>query len=264
MYSINPIYNLLHEQDEEMPEVNMSSIYGTGSVASGVAGEELLRRNWDRLNGTVTRFHNTDKKNVKDIMQNGILAKFSEDPNNITNKVVDDVDMAKKKGLVYTSKDRNLASGVGKQRHNLHLADNNGKNLKLKFNYDDISKLARIENPELRGMTKEQYINSRMNDLRLFLIPEHQRRAVLAQEYDYFKNGTHIFRGDISPEHIVGSKKYKSQIDWKRWKDYVKKHPKRFAKGVGLSLAGLTGLAGAGYLAKKSYDAHKEEASKRH
>lgn len=81
------------EEDE-----NKAAIAGIG--AAGI----LATTKPGRLTGKVTRYHNTEKKNVKSILKEGLKAKYSEDPNNLTNRVVRDVDMSKKKDLIYTAK----------------------------------------------------------------------------------------------------------------------------------------------------------------
>ena len=144
MYPLNPLYEFLNKDQKR-------SLETTGAIGSGLIGANLIKNSTDRLAGTVTRFHNTDKSNVASIMDKGILAKFADDPENLTNSVLRDVDPSKKTGLVYTSKTRSFANGVGAQRYKINhpfeamagipiTPDKTGKNIKLKFRYDDIKK----------------------------------------------------------------------------------------------------------------------------
>lgn len=204
-------------------------------------------------------------------MENGIKASKSTDPNNLTNRVLRDIDMNDKEGLIYTAKEKKTANGIGAQRDWIERKSKNGgfgllfgpdeefvkeyknptrsKTLKLEFDYDDIKGQEKIANPELRGGKSLEEVNKIRASKGMSPMTEGQFKAL--------GEGTHIFKGDIDPSHIVGGKGYKKR-DASKVLNYIKNNPGRFGKEA-LKVAGGAGLiAGAGVLAKKSYNNQKE------
>lgn len=201
-----------------------------------------------RLTGKVTRYHNTEEKNVKSILNEGIKSKYSKDPSNLTNQCLSDVDSSKKEGLIYTSKSRKLADEIGKTKRG-----GKSKTLKLEFDYDDIKSQKKIKNPELRGARDwKEYL-----EIRSRKHPEFKTlpKSKIKKAFKTLDEETHIFRGDIDPSHIVGGKGYKRRT-LKQISRYIKNNPGRFGKEA--AKVG-TGIGLGVYSGKKSYDLLKEK-----
>ena len=223
------------------------------ALVSGIGSVALLgSTKIGRLTGKVTRYHNTEEKNVKSILNEGIKSKYSKDPNNLTNQCLSDVDLSKKEGLIYTSKSRKMADEIGKNRK----GEGKSRTLKLEFDYDDIKSQKKIKNPELRGARDwKEYLKIRSKKHPEF---KDLSKSKIKKAFKALDEETHIFRGDIDPSHIVGGKGYKRRT-LKQIGRYIKNNPGRFGKeavkvgaGVGLGV----------YSGKKVYDLLKEKDSK--
>ena len=247
---------------------------GEKALASGIGSMALLgTTKTGRLTGKVTRYHNTENKNVQSILEEGLKSKYSDDPNNLTNTVLSDVDKKKKSGLIYTSKRKldGLNVGAAREYHkevksgnfwkaitgpdldDYRKAKKNSTTLKLEFDYDDLKNKERIENPELReAKTWKEYQN---------IMRQKGRKIsdfIAKEEFNSLGKGTHIFRGDISSNHVVGGKGYQKR-SMKQIGKYIKNNPGRFGKEAAKVGAGV----GLGvYSGKKAYDALKEKNSK--
>lgn len=249
---------------------------------SGIAGGGMILKKTKsgRLTGKVTRYHDAPTEVIDKIKKEGLKAKYAEDPNNLTNQVLKDVSMDKKKGLVYTAKKKKFAYQVGTQRANLSgkvklykLSDlikevlgksKHHKVLKLEFDYDDIKNQPKIKNPELRGTTnaKDFYnkMRNNMDELQKVMAPEYEKldpitKKTLKNSYNSLDSGTHIFKGDIDSSHIVGGKGYKKRT-LKQVAKYIKNNPKRFGKEA---VKVATGAALLGYGVKKAADYQKNK-----
>lgn len=124
----------------------------------------------------------------------------------------------------------------------------NNKTLKLEFDYDELKGSPRIENPELRGSKNWKEFNKK--------VPQDPISAYTS--YKTLGEGTHIFKGDIDPKHIVGGKGYKKRT-LEQIKKYIKNNPKRFGKEA--AKVG-TGLIIGGYAVKKAIDSGKKKKKK--
>ena len=261
---------LFSKKSDELEDKSL--LQGGASALLGIGGAGVLSQTkTGRLTGKVTRYHNTKIENVNDILENGIKASKSTDPNNLTNRVLRDIDMNAKEGLVYTAKEKKTANGIGATRDWLERKSKNGgwgllfgpdeefakesknptrsKTLKLEFDYDDIKGQERVANPELRGGKSLEEVNK--------IRASKGMRPMTKEQFKALGEGTHIFKGDIDPSHIVGGKGYKKRGASKVL-NYIKNNPGRFGKEA-LKVAGGVGLiSGAGVLAKKSYENSKE------
>lgn len=223
------------------------------AIGSGLGSAAILGNTKPgRLTGKVVRYHNTEKKNVENILKEGLKSRYAEDPENLTNTVLPDIDMNEKRGKVYTSKSRLGAFETGLAREyekrtkdqflfkdpvgfeDIINTKHNDKTLKLEFDYDELKGKKRIANPELRGAkTKEEFYEKLSK----------ARPGVTKQEaYDLFKQlgeGTHVFEGDIDPKHIVGGEGYKRRT-FKQIGKYIKNNPKRFGKEAAKVTAGVS------------------------
>ena len=69
----------------------------------------------------------------------------------------------------------------------------------------------------------------------------------------------YVLPGELGPEHIVGSSKFKRH-SLSEFKDYVKKNKGRFAKGVGL---GTLGAVGVGLGTRELYNQYRSKRDKK-
>lgn len=221
-------------------------------LASGISSMALLgSTKTGRLTGKVTRYHNTENKNVQNILEEGIKSEYSKDPNNLTNQCLSDVDPSKKEGLIYTSKSRKLADEIGKNKRG-----GKSKTLKLEFDYDDIKSQKKIKNPELRGARDwKEYLKIRSKKHPEF---KDLPKSKIKKAFKALDEETHIFRGDIDPSHIVGGKGYKRRT-LKQIRRYIKNNPGRFGKEAAKV---VTGVGLGAYSGKKTYDLLKKKDSK--
>ena len=163
--------------------------------------------------------------------------------------------------LVYTSKKKTPAEimSIINQRKGRGKA----AILKLSIPYDEykdkFKKMRVYDNPEfnLRGfkteddLVREQLKRSRSNDVISRFLEKKKAK-------DYWNNfsgakgttGTRIFEGDIESKYIKGGEGYKKN-SLKEIIKYAKKNPKRFLKGSGKALAGLSLLGGGVAIATK-------------
>ena len=226
----------------------------SGAAAVGAAGI-LATTKTGRLTGKVVRYHNTENKNVQGILENGILSKYATDPDNITNKVLKHVPMEEKEGLVYTAKKKSVADSVGLQRERLKSPwaglfppspgdlkkwKDASKTLKLEFDYDQIKNLKKEPNPELLGANSFVEFKKRFYETHPKIEKSLLMDINLLNGYKSLGKDTHVFRGDIKPENIVGGKGYKKRTA-KQTLKYIKNNPGRFGKeaakvGVGVGL----------------------------
>lgn len=238
----------------------------TGVGAAGI----LATTKTGRLTGKVVRYHNTENKNVQSILENGILSKYATDPDNITNKVLKHVPMGKKEGLVYTSKKKSVANSVGLQRErlkdpwaglfpptpkDLKKWKDASKTLKLEFDYDQIKNLKKEANPELLGANSFEEFRKKFYETHPNIKKSQLMDLSLRDGYKSLGKDTHVFRGNIKPENIVGGKGYKKRTA-KQILKYIENNPGRFGKeaakvGVGVGLGS--------YAIKKAVDNSKQK-----
>ena len=155
--------------------------------------------------------------------------------------------MEKKKGLVYTAKNKKAVKGIieGREIHGLP----ESKVLKLEFDYDDLKNSGKaevIENPELRGSKNwKEWMDKKPRGI---FSPEKGSpidKIISAAEYEMLgPESTHVFKGDIDSKNIVGGKGYKKRTA-KQVINYIKKNPKRFGKEAAKVAAGV-GAVGTG------------------
>lgn len=92
--------------------------------------------------GKETLWHATDASNVKNIKAEGLKSKFATDPTNLTNTILKDVPMSKKKGKVYLARDKRMAKVIrtnARVKSLLGLGESK-KILKVKISLDDVAK----------------------------------------------------------------------------------------------------------------------------
>lgn len=134
----------------------MISAGGVGATIPLVnSGIKDLKKNKRKVIGLEEMFHNTDSPDA--VLKEGIKAKFSEDPNNLANTVLDDISMKEKKGKVYLGRKKEVSDNVGLSRKQKTGRD--GKTLHVNIPYEDLKKMKQVDNPELHGAkTFEEYL----------------------------------------------------------------------------------------------------------
>lgn len=257
------------EEDKEK-KIDKDKALAIGGVGTG--GFILSKTKPGRLTGKVVRWHDAPTEVIDKIKEEGLKAKYAEDPDNLTNKVLQDIPMEKKKGLVYTSKKKGSAFGVGSQRSLMKgEIDNIGqlkellfrrskhhKPIKLEFDYDELKDSPRIENPELRGAKSvKEFYEARRKSMGADAVGfpgwddlDPVTKSKFKSVYKQLGEDTHIFKGDVDPSHIVGGKGYKKRT-MKQVVNYIKNNPKRFGKEAAKV---ATGAALLGYGTKKAVD----------
>lgn len=248
------------DEDSEKKQIAL----GTGVASTATLGSVKA----EKLTGKVTRYHGTGAENVENILKEGLKSRYAQDPNNLTNRVLSGkVPEEELKDLIYLTKKKGVARSVNQARQLYADASHYNENffgqiglwdylrllkdakkkqkiLKLEFDYDAIKNLPKIKNPELRGANNWREFADRAG---LDPIDAYINYKALGED-------THIFKGDISPENIVGGAGYKKRT-LKQIKNYIKNNPKRFGKeaakiGVGLGLGAIA--------AKAAYDIGKK------
>lgn len=244
-------------------DTNNTNNTNSNLAASGLAiggGALLAGTKYNKLTGREVRYHVTSEKNIPSILNSGIKASYSTDPNNLTNRVLKNIPMDKKEGLVYLGKSKKAAKAV--QRGRGRVLNDPGKRLKLVFNYDDLKNLPTAANPELLGKTNPQdWFNTKMSGLGVKTTYDQLdpiQRSIVKKQYDILSTkGTHVIRGDVSASNIVGGVGYKKR-SFQDVKNYIKNNPKRFGKEALKVGLGGAALGTAGYLMYRNYKKKKE------
>lgn len=241
-------------------------------VAGGLAGiglgAKLANSSKSKITGLENFYHNTDSKNIRSILNEGIKAKFAEDPNNLTNQVLGDVSMDKKKGKVYLGRKKSVSDSVGLARD--IRSGGSSKTLKVNIPYEDLKKMKEVDNPELRGAKSKSEFAKKLIEKESAsgnpLTDSKFGRAVIGLQgrevYNTLgREGTTVIEGDIASKYIKGSKDYQ-KYGLKEMGNYIKHNPGRFAKGVAKGAAGLGLATGGGYLAYKGVKGKKSKEDK--
>lgn len=237
----------------------------TGGLAGLGLGAKLAKSSKSKITGLEELYHNTDSKNIKSILDEGIKAKFAEDPNNLTNQVLGDVPMDEKKGKVYLGRKKSVSDGVGLSRD--MRSGTNSKTLKVNIPYEDFKKMKEVDNPELRGAKSKSEFAKKLIEKESAsgnpLTDSKFGRAIIGlqgkEAYDTLnRKGTAVIEGDIASKYIKGSKDYQ-KYGLKEMGNYIKHNPGRFAKGVAKGTVGLGLATGGGYLAYKGIKGKNKE-----
>lgn len=175
----------------------------------------------DKLAGRKVVYHGTRLNNLESIYDKGIQGKRTDDPNSYTKKSLvstePDSEKRKYRGLAYTTGDKKYADSFGKNRH--ELAHNGidgkyGKTLKITIPRSEYKKLKKVGNPEygpfndyISGkITKDQLAKTLTGKAWKDLSKEERKPITLS--IPTIKKQL-VVRGNIKPEWIVGSAKYK-------------------------------------------------------
>lgn len=258
---------------------------GAGIVGVGGAGV-LANKSKDKgyLSGRRTVYHTTEKKNVPSIKEHGLKPFGKNDAEaGFTNRALSYqrqlgfIDDNADKPAVYLAKNKKVAKSIinGKKMQSILSGGitpfEEQEIIKAKIPYDKYKKQKTIANPELLGAKSGKEFGDRKVELskkikefedkkgiirlNLFEPSDNQvRRQSKAIYKGLGPKGTKVITESLSPEHIVGSKKYIKNSP-KEVLNYIKHNPKRFAKGLGIY--GLVGT-GATVGGKAIVDAQRE------
>lgn len=227
-------------------------------------------------------------------MDKGILGSKALDPDNPTNTEIGGAGKAFGKKIVYMGKKRSPSLDIA--AYNIEQGKG-GDVLVASIPFEDFKKMEKDRrvksNPEFyvkkvvhkegpkgtekvvefikdpnQELTKEEYLNFKESQAKKYGVGFDRKHY--ENYFDTFSgaegtSGTRIYEGDIKPELLKRSSKY-NKLSLEEWKDYVKKNPKRFLKGVGKTALGLGAVVGGGILIKKgvsNYKKRKEEEKKK-
>lgn len=232
---------------------------GTGVAASGAA---LAKHTYDRgnLTGRETLYHNTRAEHVGSIKKNGLKGQYALDKDKaFTPDLLNHIDEKKLGNKVYFGRNKTVAESVGSkviQEKGPH----SRATLKAKV---PTWKMKEVDNPELLGakngrefmdkLIAEKKKNGAKNlaDLQLAMADEmpQVKKMLYTQGNMAYKTlgrkGTAVIEGDVAGKYFKGHKGYQ-KATMKEVGEFIKKNPKRFAKGVSQAVGGaaLVGVGG--------------------
>lgn len=206
------------------------------------------------VSGRVRLYHGTTKKNKKKILEEGLKGEKALTSDAITNQRIGNVGKKFGKKIVYTGKKRAPAIDMIVS-HAMNAETPSMVRMSIPYKeYQNMRSRRVYENPEFtiahNAKTKKEFAENMKNNI---FHPMTEREA--NKYYDKFSgakgtSGTRIFEGDIESKYIKGGKGYqKNSI--KEVGKYIKKNPKRFAKGLGKASLGAGLIAGGAALAIK-------------
>lgn len=252
-----------------------------GQVSLGAAGviggARLAGSAKADLTGRETFYHGTNPVAKLKIQHTGLQAKYTAQPGTATAELHGhgQGDAAEKsKGLVFTTKNRDYAEGMafrGKARmmdpkrprraeralrgHPADLGEAANHLFRQVFDQADPRVADSVVEMEIPTWKKEW--KAKMTDN-----PEYDEDVRRAKTiYSKFLTGGPIrgaadsvaehvrqsmnygtFKGDVGPEHVVGSRKFKP-LDLDEFTEYASKHPGRIGRGLGTVAVGLGAMA---------------------
>lgn len=274
---------------EKKASINPLAIAGATGMALGAGkiGNEFRKGN---LTGRETVYHNTNRRNVKGIKENGILASKASDPNNLTHKGLSDIleedDMA---GLTYVARNRIPAMGIGLTSAMYDTTEKNSKNRNdlmgaiadrrtMKVNAP-VWKMETTKNPELQGASSKREFQPHLKHRMKRSGPQGTISSTLYNPvstigsklysgimYDSLsEKGTHTIKGDIDSKYVKGSKNY-NPVSKEEIKEFIANNPDRFRNGlidagIGVGAMGAGALAIAKGLKKVANEDMEKEAN---
>ncbi len=224
---------------------------GTFQLASKFRDKDYRQNIKSKLTGMDSYYHSTSYENKERILREGLKGEEAVRPGSITERMLDTWDRKNRPhdrgafaNKVYFTPNKNSFG---------HLGDYSGP-LEMRIPYVHLhgGTLKKVNNPELRGMTEDQFAN---------LYKEVGLGEEIARSgYKTLSEpNTYVVEGSVSPKYFVDSPHYKKDADWFR---YIQKFPKRFGAGA-LPIAGIGGgLAATGFAGKYLYDRVEEEVAK--
>lgn len=226
-------------------EEGAKDIVGLGLVSSGAVLAKNANRNGE-ISGRVNLYHSINKKHVRSALKNGLDGKYSkENSESLSNLVTRGKASKDPRNIIYLAKDKDLARETSLSRFNKSKGEKPSTYLKLSIPYDELKK-------------KRTYGNPEFDNFRSF--EEYRKRGGIKSAAEFKdlsgekSSRTVLIDGKLGAERIRGSKKYQKN-SLKEIGEYIKKNPKRFAKGAGKVLVGAGSImAGAKLLKNNNSD----------
>lgn len=255
--------------------------YGLGAGAAGYGSKQLVESAAEGITGRTKLYHGTAPDNMQAILEKGVRPATHGGSKGITDIFEGDL-ASKSKSLGFLTRDKSEARGYADQAEKLKgfFQKNPGaspidvrmeagniqlspEHIRRKLNpfsnrgvlqasvplwKTEIANQVR-ENPEAEHLLKQ------MEDplFRMFN-PQLTERSIKKQ----FSDSVVALEGGLDPKYLKGSQNYQ-RLGLQELGDYIRKHPARFAKGVGAGIAGV-GLGGAGLYAGKQSLNHAAQA----
>lgn len=282
------MFGILKQAEDQQ---NKDLAIGAGALGGGAL---LAAKNQNKVTGMETRYHGTGKENAEGILREGLQASragegVSTQRANLRQELGDEAvdgktylgksrkvskDFALQAGL----KSQGVASGnildvisdqertIGDKIQTYRSAGKDGALLKAKIPYNDLQNgtLNVVDNPELRGMDKAEWVEGTktnfgknpMARMQFIANPgaERAHEINMGNSYNNLSKGTDVIQGDVDARYFKGAEGHTGQT-LKGVAEYVKANPKRFATGVG-AVSG--GIGAAGYGANRLYNAYQE------
>lgn len=240
------------------PFKNLGQTYaGTAGLIGGTLGLSHVN-NKGYIDGRRKLYHNTNNENVNSILQEGLKKSKANDPNNLTRRLFGNDESFN--DLVYLSKNKTLADSVGTRRKQMEsqkspfqipdiqaakrLAKEQTTTLKASIPYEEYKKMRQVKNPELRGLSERDFIEKHISS---GLNTSDKVNNFFAAR-GLTSKGTFVSPDDFDAKHFKKSKQY-TKNSLGQVSDYIKKNPKRFAKGLGLGALSVGAVGGGGALA---------------
>lgn len=245
---------------------NYEGLQNIGAGGAILGGAALANKNMNKATGMETLYHGSSKENIENIKREGLQASRAGDGvstrrANLRGKLGDEavdgkVYMAGKKSHAqdYANQAALEAAGHSPSDINFMTQWNHDKYRKealknkglgdiatIKIPYDDLKGMDLVDNPELKGLSKEEWINS-MRESGAYKLDSDKK---VGKIYDNLKNDSTVIQGDVPSKYIKGSDDFIGRQTLRGLADYAKENPKRFTQGAG-AVAGGLGLAGAG------------------
>ena len=259
-----------NKEKKNMSADNKATV-GAGVAASGAA---LTKHTYDRgnLTGRETLYHNTRKEHVDSIKKNGLKGQYALDKDKaFTPDLLKHVDKEELNNKVYFGRKKSVAEGVGAkvlQEKGPHARET----MKAKV---PTWKMKEVDNPELMGTKNGREFGKKMIDklVETGQMPKAQGELMKdnpaamkileiqgnAAHKLLGRKGTAVIEGDVAGKYFKGHKGYE-KASLKEVGEFIKKNPKRFAKGVGQAVGGAA-LVGVG--GKIIHDALKQKKSEK-
>lgn len=221
-------------------EEGAKDVVGLGLVSSGAVLAKNANKNGE-ISGRVNLYHSINKKHVKSALKNGLDGKYSkENSESLSNLVTRGKASKDPRDIIYLAKDKDLARETSLSRFNKSKGEKPSTYLKLSIPYDELKK-------------KRTYGNPEFDNFRSF--EEYRKRGGIKSAAEFKdlsgekSSRTVLIDGKLGAERIKGSKKYQKN-SLKEIGKYIKKNPKRFAKGAGKVLVGAGSIMAGAKLLK--------------
>ncbi|MGL5716917.1 MAG: hypothetical protein ACRCX2_28130 [Paraclostridium sp.] len=231
----------------------------------GTAGVKKIKDEIDRGNitGREKLYHNTHKKNIDSILENGLSGRKATDKKvAVTPEALSHLNKRSLKDKVYFARKKKIADGVGSwaalqsARKKIAFKPASPTELAKVLVNEHASrrtlrasiptwKLNEVDNPELLGSKNvEEYMQKYNKKAASGKSIEKTKRHLKRDFETLSTKGTATIKGNVPSKYIKGSKDF-SHASVQEIGEFISKNPQRFKKGALKSLTGA-GMVGAG------------------